>query len=172
MVLREEEKYVKYINSKQILLRNSPDTNSTIKYNVQANHGLQPVQKSMKRNMVTICISELGSESSHEVSLNFKQWLPSNSAVKNGAIIYHVWLDQWLQLLQKSLNRNMLTICTSPLGSESIHEVSLNSKQLLLRNNVDKKLSYILPCGTGSGATTHDKIIEPEHADDMHISTW
>ena len=90
MVLREEEQYVKRFHSYQTLLRNSPDTNSAIKYHVQANHGLQPVQRSMKRNMVTICISQLGSESSHELSLNFKQWLLSNNAVKNGVIIYHV----------------------------------------------------------------------------------
>ena len=92
---------------------------------------------------MTICISQIRSESSDEVSLNFKQWLRSNSAVKNGAIIYHVWLDQGLQLLQKSLNMNMLSICTSPLGSEFIHEVSLNSKQLLLRNSVDKHCTIV-----------------------------
>ena len=86
MVLREKCE----MNYLPRLLRNNPGKNGAVRYNVQENHGLQLLQKSMKRNILTICISQLGSKSSKEVSSIFKQWLLRNIAVKNGAIIYHV----------------------------------------------------------------------------------
>ena len=90
------------------------------------------------KHMLTVCASPIGTESSYEFSLNSKQRLLRNSQDKNCAILYHVQHDQGLQLVQKSLNRKMLTICTSPLGTESFYEVSLNSKQRLLRNSPDR----------------------------------
>ena len=116
------------LNSKLCLLRNTPD--KTFAYiPCETDQGLQLVQKSLNQNMLMICTSSIGTESSYEVSLNSKQQLLRNSAVKDCAILYHVQHDQGLQILQKALNRNMLTICTSPICTESSYEVWLNSKQ-------------------------------------------
>ena len=137
-----ESSYEVSMNSKQqLLLRNSPDKNRAILYHVQHDQGLQLVQKSLNRNMLTICTFPIGTESSYEVSLNSKQNLLRNSPDKNCSILYHVQHDQGLQLVQKSLNRNMLTICTSPICTKSSCEVWLNSKQRLLRNRPDKNYS-------------------------------
>ena len=106
--------------------------------------------KSSDHNRLIICTSPVGSEASHKVSLNSHNKLLRNSSDKNCTICTMENFKGPL-LCEKSSDQNRLIICTSPVGSEASHKVSLKSRNKLLRNSSDKN------CGIRTIAPTDNR---------------